>query len=257
MSAEPRADDPSGRPVGRGPVSPDPPDDLLEVRGEPTFGLVQHLRVRPVADDRSWPPTGLGPGPETFSSHRSAADLVAVVAGLHPQAIVTEGRVELGGRMVAYSSVGAGAPVVLLADRDDTDRAWQDVIVGLADSHLLISAALPDYGEHPSSTDQEAAGGHAAVLRGLLRTLGQPSVSLVGHGLGALVALRFAEYYPDLVRRLVLIDASVAEEEAGQRVPSGVPVLRLASRTVASQTAETASLLSVPSLSDLARFLAA
>jgi len=104
-----------------------------------------------------------------------------------------------------------GSPIVLLHGLVSGNMAtwYSTVALPLAKTHRVALYDLRGHGD--SSLPQQGfdldshVGDLLAVIGARLPNARQ--VDLVGHSLGALIALRFALTYPERVRRLVLIDA--------------------------------------------------
>jgi pimeloyl-ACP methyl ester carboxylesterase len=104
---------------------------------------------------------------------------------------------------------GSGTPVVLLHGIGRSGEVWQPLVAQLKDEAFrLVAFDLLGFGDSPkpawASYDIDT---HAkAVIANIRREyFGQP-VLLVGHSLGALVALRVAFLRPDLVRHVILYE---------------------------------------------------
>lgn len=97
-------------------------------------------------------------------------------------------------------------PVLLLHGLGEQAETWDAVTAALAGTHRTVAVDLRGHGAsgRPGvySTELMADDVLAAVDR-----LGYGAVTLVGHSLGALVAVLVAERHPDRVQRLVLEDA--------------------------------------------------
>lgn len=104
---------------------------------------------------------------------------------------------------------GSGLPVVLLHGIGRSAEVWQPLVARLRDEPFrLVAFDLLGFGDSPKpdwvSYDIDT---HArAVIANIRRQqFGRP-ILLVGHSLGALVALRVAYLRPDLVQRVVLYE---------------------------------------------------
>jgi pimeloyl-ACP methyl ester carboxylesterase len=110
------------------------------------------------------------------------------------------------GRPLRYVDVGEGAPLVLI---HGTGGAWQTWLLNLAAlgaRHRVIAVDLPGFGRSgrlPPAPDTRA---FAASLVELLDQLGLERVTVVGHSLGGVVAMRFAADHPARTASLVLVD---------------------------------------------------
>lgn len=111
-----------------------------------------------------------------------------------------------------------GPTVVLLHGMLGSAAYWRRVAEYLP-GHDVVALDLLGFGGSPrpsGSAYDYASHGDAVVA--LLDTLGlQGPVVLVGHSMGALIALRLAAERPDRVRRLVLIGMPVFESPAAAR----------------------------------------
>jgi pimeloyl-ACP methyl ester carboxylesterase len=110
------------------------------------------------------------------------------------------------------------------------DRSWVVCVPGLsanARSFDRIAAGLASAGHGVAAIDLRGRGrsevtpegtygwrAHAADLASVAAALGAPRIDVVGHSMGAYVAMQLASDHPGLVGRLVLIDGAGAPEPA-------------------------------------------
>ncbi len=104
---------------------------------------------------------------------------------------------------------GVGAPVILLHGIGRTGRVWKNVVDGLSPSDFRVVAFdLLGFGESPKPKwlDYNVDDHALAVISSIEKLKLDQQISLVGHSMGCLVALRVARLRPDLVRHLLLFE---------------------------------------------------
>jgi len=111
------------------------------------------------------------------------------------------------GRRVRYLDYGEGPPLVLVHGLGGAWTSWLENIPALAERHRVIAVDLPGFGGSEPLPPPAEIRTHAGVLAGLLDATGASGGVVVGHSLGGLVVLRLTVDRPDLVRRLVLVNA--------------------------------------------------
>ena len=110
---------------------------------------------------------------------------------------------------------------------------WWNTLARLADTHRNIAVDLPGTGGTPLPPGLRTMPDTARWVAETCARLGLDRVTLVGHSLGGNLAAQTALDYPDLVRRLVLVDAALdpAALPVRARWPLhgrlGLPALRL------------------------------
>ncbi|PSK98485.1 pyruvate dehydrogenase E2 component (dihydrolipoamide acetyltransferase) [Murinocardiopsis flavida] len=115
--------------------------------------------------------------------------------------------VAVGGRSVAYASLGAGDgdPVLLVHGFGGDKNSWLFVQEPLAADRRVIAVDLPGHG----ASGKDVGGGSldelAAVLTGFLDAMGIERAHVVGHSLGGAVAVAAAARAPERVRSLTLV----------------------------------------------------
>lgn len=101
---------------------------------------------------------------------------------------------------------GAGPPVVLLHGFPTFWWTWRHQIVALADAGFrAIAMDLRGYGgsDHPPhGYDPETL---SADVAGVIRSLGEPSATVIGHGWGAFIAWSMCVYQPDETRAIAAV----------------------------------------------------
>ena len=108
--------------------------------------------------------------------------------------------------LLAVDDTGSGEPLVLVHGLATTREIWTGVRPQLSRSRRVVTLDLPGFGESPPSgpgfeLDEVAD----RVARGLAAHGVRGPFDLVGHSLGAAVALTLAARRPRTVRRLVLV----------------------------------------------------
>ncbi|MGK4001650.1 alpha/beta fold hydrolase [Sorangium sp. So ce1036] len=111
-----------------------------------------------------------------------------------------------------YLEGGSGPPVVLLHGRGNAATTWFPLLPGLARRHRVLALDLPGFG-HASSPPFEGKGFEDGLrffvepVEALLLEMDLGDAALVGHSLGALVALEIALRKRARPRKLALIGA--------------------------------------------------
>ncbi len=107
----------------------------------------------------------------------------------------------------AYRRAGEGPALVLLHGIGDSSLSWAPVMSGLARDHDVIAPDLLGHGASDKPRADYSLGAFANGMRDLLDVLEVERATIVGHSLGAGVAMQLAYQYPQLVDRLVLVGA--------------------------------------------------
>jgi len=113
-------------------------------------------------------------------------------------------RVQVTDLTVAFRSVGAGAPLVLLHGFLCDSRAWRRQLEDLAEDFRLIAWDAPGAGESSDPPDTFTITDWAECLSGFLDAVAVREANIVGLSWGGLVAQEFYRLYPTRVLRLVL-----------------------------------------------------
>jgi pimeloyl-ACP methyl ester carboxylesterase len=111
---------------------------------------------------------------------------------------------------VVHHGAGTGLPVLLLHGVPASSYLWRDVQRDLEHRHPTYAPDLVGLGcsERPAAARYDLAS-QAALLVGLLDSLGLDRVAVVGHDVGGGVAVHLAALAPERVAALVLVDAPV------------------------------------------------
>ncbi len=101
---------------------------------------------------------------------------------------------------------GDGVPVLLLHGVPETSSCWADVAPALARDRRVLAPDLPGLGGSTFTGPYDVTA-LVAQLAALLDGEGVARLDVVGHDWGGVLALALAGLRPDLVRRLVVVNA--------------------------------------------------
>jgi len=105
---------------------------------------------------------------------------------------------------------GSGPPVVLVHDVLVSHLEFESVIASLATRYRVLAPDLPGFGESEKPSPSRYAYGiesFAEAIVDMIAALELGRVSVVGHSLGGAAAITLAAEHPELLDRLVLVDA--------------------------------------------------
>ena len=117
---------------------------------------------------------------------------------------------------------GEGKPVLCIHGLTANCRNWDSIAGALMPDHLVMAVDLRGRGhseQPPSGYDIDH---HCRDIENLVRDLGLESLALMGHSLGAIIALAFAVKHPEQVERVILVDggAQLSKSESEKIIQS-------------------------------------
>lgn len=117
--------------------------------------------------------------------------------------------VEVGDHRLYYYAAGTrgqGDPIILIHGFPSTSHLWSNLVSLLPAGHRVVVPDLLGCGRSdPGERDDLSIGGHGARMVGLMDALGIARACLVGHHMGACVAIRVAADAPQRVSHLALL----------------------------------------------------
>jgi 4,5:9,10-diseco-3-hydroxy-5,9,17-trioxoandrosta-1(10),2-diene-4-oate hydrolase len=116
---------------------------------------------------------------------------------------------EVDGLALHYVAAGRGPTVVLLHGLGGFAQSWRRTIEALAPRATVFALDLPGFGRSAKPRTTYQLGYFARALHGFLDAMGVGQASLVGHSLGAAVAVTYALTRPSRVERLALVGGLV------------------------------------------------
>jgi pimeloyl-ACP methyl ester carboxylesterase len=129
---------------------------------------------------------------------------------------IPRGRLETGSLTVRI--IGEGAPTLLLHGILGSNRYWGAAFDRLAADGLLLAPDLLGFGASPRPTSGYAPDEHGGALIASLDELQvREPVLIVGHSLGALLAIWMARKYPERVRGVVAFAPPLFRDPAHAR----------------------------------------
>jgi pimeloyl-ACP methyl ester carboxylesterase len=119
--------------------------------------------------------------------------------------------VEAGGLALAFDEQGAGQPIVLVHGAAGSRTIWRETVDALDGGLRTIAYDRRAYGDSgaPEPYTATTVAEQADDLAQLIEALAAAPAVLVGHGIGAMIALDVLMRRPELARAAVLIEPPV------------------------------------------------
>ncbi len=105
--------------------------------------------------------------------------------------------------------IGSGEPLILLHGFPEFWYCWKSVIPGLKENFKLIIPDMRGYNlsDKPNDVKKYKMEFLIGDIKGLIEELNLKRVYLAGHDWGGVVAWSFAEKYPNLLKKLIILNA--------------------------------------------------
>lgn len=145
---------------------------------------------------------------------------------------------------------GTGKTILCIHGLTANCRCWDGVLKALSPPHRAVAVDLRGRGGSGKPEQGYSLLDHIGDLHRLLEELAVPNAVLMGHSLGAFIALGFAARYPERVERLVLFDGGgqLTEEQLGKVMEGIRPALLRLGTVFLSQSEYIDTLKQTPTL---------
>lgn len=101
----------------------------------------------------------------------------------------------------------AGEPLLLIHGVGLNARAWAPQIAALAQTHRVLAVDMPGHGSSSPLPEGAALPEYVDWAARVILALNIGTVNVAGHSMGALIATGLAADYPELVRRVAVLNA--------------------------------------------------
>ena len=146
----------------------------------------------------------------------------------------------LDGSIVHYEVLGRGRPVIFLHGWVGSWKYWIASMQVTSTSYRAYALDLWGFGDTAHSVLNYSLEQQSTLLKRFLDEMGIGKIALVGHGLGALVGMKFANRYSQSVDRVMAVNCPLHIDAVNNRLRTAAPQELadwLSSRTPESTTA--------------------
>ncbi len=123
-------------------------------------------------------------------------------------------------RVVHYEVLGRGRPIIFLHGWLGSWRYWIPCLQAASTTYRSYALDFWGFGETAREPDAYSLEKQSDLLEKFLGELGISKVALVGHGLGGLVAMKFASRFANMVDRMMLVDCPLEPGDINPRLLS-------------------------------------
>ncbi len=123
--------------------------------------------------------------------------------------------------LVHYEVLGRGRPLVFLHGWLGSWRYWMPTMDSLSDRFRTYAFDMWGFGDSDRNPQRYSLEAYVAQLDLFMEELGVMRAAVVGHSMGAAVALLFAERYPDRVDRIMAVSTPLAASAVSKRLLTG------------------------------------
>lgn len=148
----------------------------------------------------------------------------------------------LDGSIVHYEVLGRGRPVIFLHGWVGSWKYWITSMQVTSTSYRAYAVDLWGFGDTAHSVLNYSLEQQSTLLERFLSEMGIGKIALVGHGLGALVGMKFANRFPQSVDRVMAIGCPLHIDAVNSRLRTGTP--QELTDWLSSRTPEAATALS-------------
>jgi pimeloyl-ACP methyl ester carboxylesterase len=126
-------------------------------------------------------------------------------------------------QVVHYEVLGRGRPLIFLHGWVGSWRYWIPVMQAASVSYRAYALDLWGFGDTAKYPSNYSLNKQVQLIDGFLYEMGIARVALVGHGLGAVVAMLYALRNPDIVDRVMAVSYPLDENNVNARLRTSTP----------------------------------
>jgi 2-hydroxy-6-oxonona-2,4-dienedioate hydrolase len=155
--------------------------------------------------------------------------LPGIAAAQFPPPMPPQKEIALYGQHVRYYEQGQGANLILLHGLGGEGSNWAANIGALSQTYHVYAPDQIGFGDSEKPFIEYKIETFVDFLAAFMQSLNIPKAILVGNSLGGWIAVDFAALHPEMVDKLVLVDAAGLSPQGGQmRLPADLNPASLA-----------------------------
>lgn len=126
--------------------------------------------------------------------------------------------VVIEGGLVHYEAFGRGAPVLFIHGWLGSWRYWMPTMEVISDKYRTYALDLWGFGDSDKSKQRFTVSDHVALLNNFMDNMGIRESPIIGHALGATVALEYAVRYPDRVKKIMAVSLPLSADSINRKL---------------------------------------
>ncbi len=115
----------------------------------------------------------------------------------------------VGQDVVHYEVMGRGQPLIFLHSWVGSWRYWLTTMQAISIRYRAYAIDLWGFGDSSKVTQRYSLDQQACLIMDFIQKMGINKCSLVGHGLGAVIAVLFAVNNPDLIDKILAVQCPI------------------------------------------------
>ncbi len=129
----------------------------------------------------------------------------------------------VNGEIIHYEVLGRGRPILFLHGWVGSWRYWIPAMQSASASYRAYALDFYGFGDTVKNRQRYSLQAQADLIEEFMQNLGIGRLAIVGHGLGALVGLRFAAQHPGVVERVMAVSLALHPDGINPRLRTTRP----------------------------------
>jgi pimeloyl-ACP methyl ester carboxylesterase len=131
----------------------------------------------------------------------------------------------LKNKMMHYEVLGRGKPLIFLHGWVGSWRYWVPTLQAASANYRAYAIDMWGFGDTSKDGIDYSISKQSDLLDGFFEQMGIGKIALIGHGLGALVAMNYAATHMELVDRMMLISYPMNQEGIAGKLKTDTPAV--------------------------------
>jgi pimeloyl-ACP methyl ester carboxylesterase len=124
----------------------------------------------------------------------------------------------IDGGLVHYEAFGRGSPVLFLHGWLGSWRYWMRTMEEMADRYRTYALDLWGFGDSDKSRPRYSVPEYVALVDNFVSNMGIHDAPIIGHALGATVAVEYTVQYPDRVGKIMAVSLPLNSDSISRRL---------------------------------------
>ncbi len=126
--------------------------------------------------------------------------------------------VVIDGALTHYEVLGRGKPVLFIHGWLGSWRYWLPTMQAISDKYRAYALDLWGFGDSDKSKLRYSVADYVHLLDNFITYLGIREVPLIGHALGASVALEYVIRYPERVKKIMMVSLPLTPDSMSRKL---------------------------------------